>query len=120
MGETLITKIPNLRDYIAYNKEVRLVKACMPILKEKAPKQHMQLKISSNNEQVELNQNSNNGLPKEIKIGKSKSKEVQAMLTYGKRGGKLIHNFETNHTNENEEIFVQIKKSMSIHWKNKN
>jgi hypothetical protein len=81
----------------------------MPILKEKAPKQHMQLKISSNYEQVELSQDSNNGLPKEIKIGKSKSKEVQAMLTYRKRGEKLIHNFETNHTNEDEEIFVQNK-----------
>ncbi len=45
MGETLITKVPNLRDYIAYNKEVRLVKAIMPNLKKKAPKQHMQLKI---------------------------------------------------------------------------
>lgn len=63
----------------------------------------------SNNEQVELNQVSNNGLLKEIKIGKSKSKEVQVMLTCGKRGKKLIHNFETNHTNENEEIFVQNK-----------
>jgi hypothetical protein len=37
MGETLITKVPNLRDYIAYNKEVRLVKAIMPNLKKKAP-----------------------------------------------------------------------------------
>lgn len=44
MGETLITKVPNLRDYIAYTKEVRLVKAIMPNLKNKTPKQHMQLK----------------------------------------------------------------------------
>jgi len=31
------------------------------------------------------------------------------MLTCGKRGEKLIHNFETNHTNENGKIFVQNK-----------
>jgi hypothetical protein len=109
MGEILITKVPNLRDYIAFNKEVRLVEVIMPNLKEKAPKQHVQFKILSNNEQVELNQDSNNGLPKEIKIEKSKSKEVQAMLTCGKRGKELIHNFETNHRNKKEEIFVQNK-----------
>jgi hypothetical protein len=58
---------------------------------------------------VELSQDSNNGLPKEIKIEKSKSKEIQVMLTCGKRGEKLIHNFEANHTTENEKIFVQNK-----------
>lgn len=86
MGETLITKVLNLREYIASNKKMRSVEAIMRNLKEKAPKKHVQFKISFNNEQVELSQDSNNGLPKEIKIGKSKSKEVQAMLTCGKRG----------------------------------
>jgi hypothetical protein len=38
MGETLITKVPNLREYIASNKEVRLVEDIMPNLKEKALK----------------------------------------------------------------------------------
>jgi hypothetical protein len=77
MGETLITKVPNLRDYIASNKEVRSVEVIMPNLKEKAPKQHVQFKISSNNEQVEFSQDSNNGLPKEIKIGNQSQKRYK-------------------------------------------
>jgi hypothetical protein len=42
-----------------------------------------------------------------INNGKLKSKEVQAFLTYGKKQKELIHNFEVNHANENDEILMQ-------------
>ncbi len=75
----------------------------------------MQFKISFNNEQVELSQYSINCLPKEIKIGKSKSKEVQVMLICGNKGKELINNFETNRRNENEDIFVQNKEVVNVY-----
>jgi hypothetical protein len=42
-----------------------------------------------------------------INNGKLKSKEVQALLTCGKKQKELIHNLEINHANENDEILVQ-------------
>lgn len=49
---------------------------------------------------VELNQDDNNGLQKNIKMynGNLKSKEVQVLLIHGKKHKELIHNLEINHT----------------------
>jgi hypothetical protein len=45
---------------------------------------------------MELNQDDNSGLKEDIKIGngKLKSKEVQVVLTYGKKQKELFHNLE--------------------------
>jgi hypothetical protein len=48
-------------------------------------------------------------LQEDIKInnGKLKSKEVQALLTCGKKQKELVRNLEINHANENDGILVQ-------------
>lgn len=117
MGEMPIAKVPNLGDNITSNKEVRLVEAIMLNLKENAPKQQVQFKIPPNDKQKELNKNNNKGLQEGIKInnGKLKSKEVQVVLTRGKKQKEPIHNLEINHASENNEILVQNNEPICIH-----
>ncbi len=81
----------------------------MPNLKENAPKWQVQFKIPPNDKQKELNKNTSNGSQEDIKInnGKLSSKEVQVVLTHGKKKKKLIHNLEINHASENNEILVK-------------
>jgi hypothetical protein len=77
----------------------------------------LQFKIPPNDKQKELNKNNDNGLQECIKIsnGKLKSKEVQVVLTRGKKQKELIHNLEINHASEIMKYWCKIMKPICIH-----